>query len=148
MTLVMIAICNCNALSAQETIRKVDNKTFLVKKGSVRNLNKPAPKVYKTLGHDYEVINNSIVPDTFKKVLSKERIKELKDKRINILFYCLPSGKVESVTFVSGFEICLTLEEISKLEDAFLAQTFPIKASKGFNSKIGFAYGFQFRNLQ
>ena len=64
-----------------------------------------------------------------------------------LFFGCYPDGRVESVNFSFPDGICLTLEEIEKVESAFIDLKFPVINYGQLTKKITFAYGVNFKRL-
>lgn len=67
------------------------------------------------------------ISSLYKSILSKERMEELKSEKMLTKFVCDSYGKVISVEFLFFKRPFLSVEEIEKLEDAFLHYTFDLQ---------------------
>lgn len=101
-----------------QMVNKIANgKTYVYDNDKMRvykqtDINKSSQK-FETEGFDVE--NNNLVPNTFRKILSPERIKEHQKDMVAVSFECDVNGKIESVKFVFTKAPFLTVEEIKKL---------------------------------
>lgn len=120
-----------------------DNDKKMVYKQT--DINKSSQK-FETEGFDVE--NYNLVPDTFKKIISPERIKEHQKDMVAVSFECDVNGKIESVKFVFTKAPFLTVEEIEKLESSFLNQSFKINSCLDEGTKIWFSIPCFFSRIQ
>ena len=67
------------------------------------------------------------VNNLYIEVLSPARLEELKSEKIATTFICDSYGKVKSVEFLFFKEPFLSVDEIERLEEAFLNYTFDLK---------------------
>lgn len=130
--------------------KQVKDQTFILDygKGHAYNANWTKVKCKSRFDEDYSVLSNNVLANTVKKVLGKERLKQLSAYRLRCLFQCTPDGKIEQVYFsFPGKIIFLSVEEIAALEKALRSQQFPIKLYNKNIKNIVFAQGYSLGKL-
>ena len=148
--LLQISLIGVMDINGQTIYKKSNGKTYVFD-----NVNK---RVYKKTDMDVPVrrfetegfyVNNyTLVSETFKKILSAERIKEHQKDLVAVSFGCDVSGKIESVMFVFTKAPFLTVEEVEKLESSFLNQSFKIDSCLDEGTKIWFSIPCFFSRIQ
>ena len=141
--LIIIILIGYHSVSAEQTRKKINNKEYVIDttKGKVYQSNKGDLKGFSSSGDLFEVNENSIVKNTFIKVLSKERITALKNKSLIVKLGCLPDGQVCNVIFFFSNEVFLTPEEIEKIETDLLSQKFLLSWNTKERRNVTFNYG-------
>ena len=148
--ILQITLIGIMDMYGQTIYKKANGKTYVFDNGKKRvykqsYVNKLVQRV-ETEGFDVE--NYTLVSETFKKILSAERIKEHQKDMVAVSFECSVNGKIESVKFVFAKAPFLTVEEIEKLESSFLNQSFKINSRLDEGTKIGFTIPCFFSRIQ
>ena len=124
----MLILAGFNFSCCPQTIwKKTNTTTYMIEKGRRVYNSKTNPKELKGYRSDgYQVNDGPKIREIFKKVLSPDRRKELKDKRMPLLIYCKDSGEVVAVTFLFSSTPFLNVEEIQKIESQLLQSSFSL----------------------
>lgn len=128
--MLIITIVHCG-ISAQVKYLKVNENTYVFdnSRNVVYNKNKKVINQQDVVTVGFEVDRNTIVRDTFREVLTPQRLKGLKGEKMAITFECDNKGIVYNVKFVFTKEPFLTPLEIYNLESRFLSRKFSIKSN-------------------
>lgn len=118
-----------NNICAQNEVKVSNGKSYVY---DYKN-----QKIYRqTLNRSFQqdkILDNFVAKQTtpvnnlYIEVLSPARLEELKSEKIATTFICDSYGKVKSVEFLFFKEPFLSVDEIEKLEEAFLNYTFDLK---------------------
>jgi hypothetical protein len=94
---------------------KFDNKNIHVENSNNRYSNKPS-----TQGADFtfEKVNKSGTYNAFKQVFSDDRLKQLANERILLIFNVSLEGKIQEVEFTLNKNTLITIPELEALEGA------------------------------
>lgn len=145
-----IGIMATNNTYAQTTYKTTNGKTYVFDNTKKvifnRAQNNKTTQFYATEG--FSVNNPSIVSNTFKNILSAERIRNLKKDKVAVIFECNGEGKVESVKFLFNKPPFLTAQEVEQLEQSFLTQSFSISSNLEKNQHIKFTIPCFFSRIQ
>lgn len=151
-SLLLILLCIAPSLVAQAQIvnKKVNKSTYVFNydKGVVYNKQKALIQHQYSMGEDFDIDNDSIIPNSFKNVLGTKRIQELKNNRIILSFACDQRGKIENINFIfPGMNCFLTSEEIASLEKTLLSKQFPVKIYNKNAKSITFTRIYSFNQM-
>lgn len=145
-----VGMMTTNAVYAQKTYKTANGKTYVFDNTKKvifnQSQNNKSSQLYTTEG--FSVRNPYIVSNTFKNILSAERIKELKKDKVAVIFECNRDGKIESVKFIFNKTPFLTASEVEKLEQSFLKQSFSISSNLGQEQNLKFAIPCFFSKIQ
>lgn len=114
-----------------QTVNKIANgKTYVYDnaKRRVYNASQLTKAVEKPVTEGFEVKNYSLVAETFRNILSANRLKEHSNDMVAVTFVCSKDGKIDHVKFVFAKAPFLSVDEIESLEQSFLSQSFDIKS--------------------
>lgn len=137
----IICFANTNFVIAQKEYKTIHKETYVFDNGKnvVYNKALESKSSASKSSEGFFVKNPTIVASTFKSVLSKDRLKELSADNIVVIFNCTKDGEISSMKFVFAKKPFLSVEEIEKLEKAFMKECFSISASEETASEIKFA---------
>ena len=135
---------------AQTEYFKKNGKTYVYDNAKRRVYNQ-SQLTKNTERHEtegFDVINSSIVADTFKKILSAERLKEHSSDMVAVTFVCSNDGKIVNLKFVFAKAPFLSVDEIESLERSFLSQSFKIRSDLKEGQTIIFTIPCFFSRIQ
>lgn len=127
------------AQNSQVIERTVNGETYIINHRLVKNKKNKLPDGKQC--YDFSIEDDSPLDSVFGAVLSKTKMHELVKSKASILLdiVCIPSGKIETVSFILSKNNPVSLVEIQLLEERLTKMTLKIKSGEACQSNSYFA---------
>lgn len=148
--LLFLLLIPANHINGQIVSRKAKGKTYVfdTNRNLVYNHSIGDNSSAGCVTEGFYVTNYTIVADIFKNTLTADRIKEQNKDVVAVMFDCNVDGRVQSVKFLFTKSPFLTVEEVEKLERAFLNQPFDISTDLEEGTILSFTIPCFFSRIQ
>lgn len=149
-SIIVALFMSAGSIYAQSEIKVSNGKSYVYDYENQKvyrpNLNRSYVQQDK-LSDNFVAKQTTPVNDLYKNVLSTERLEELKSEKLATTFVCDSNGNVKSVEFLFFKEPFLSVDEIEKLEQAFLNYKFDLRAYGDKQDSYRFAVACFFSRL-
>lgn len=126
--------------AAQKIYKSYDDKSYVYDNTKKVIYNKSRENcrdlIYSSDG--FSVNNAPLLSQIVSETLSAERLQQLKNEMMAIIFYCDTTGNVQSMQFVFTVQPFLTVKEVADLESAFMKKQFSISYSESPKTPVRF----------
>lgn len=141
LTVIAILFAFANNVQAQTEIKECNGKSYIFDYTNLKVYRQSLSRssVQADMSDKFLAKPKNPIKDVYRKVFSAERLEELKAEKMVTKFTCNPTGKVENVEFLFFKEPFLSVDEIEKLEDAFMDYTFDLQVFDGESEHYIFA---------
>ncbi len=119
--------------------RTVNGETYIINHRLVKNKKNKLPDGKQC--YDFSIEDDSPLDSVFGAVLSKTKMHELVKSKASIMLdiVCIPSGKIETVSFILSKNNPVSLVEIQLLEERLTKMTLKIKSGEACQNNSYFA---------
>jgi hypothetical protein len=119
--------------------KTVNGETYIINHRLVKNKKNKLPDGKQC--YDFSIEDDSPLDSVFGAVLSKTKMHELVKSKASIMLdiVCIPSGKIETVSFILSKNNPVSLVEIQLLEERLKKTTLKIKSGEACQNNSYFA---------
>lgn len=138
-----------NNVQAQTEVKECNGKYYVFDYQNLKvyRQNLSRNSVQTNMVDNFFVKSKSPIRDVYRNVFSTERLEELKLEKMVTKFTCDSNGKVENVEFLFFKEPFLSVNEIERLEEAFLDYTFDLQVFGEMEDHYTFALACFFKKI-